>query len=128
MNGLGCSTWGHYDTIDHPDTRAPARPRRPHPFLSRIPIDLELNSAVDGPIRVRYRTIGTGPDLLLVHVLMTTSYSWLDVLVDLTPSGAITLRPTYDKLVGPEIATLAGFVDRAWMCWRPGEAAFEYIH
>ncbi|MGW4120887.1 hypothetical protein [Nocardia sp. NPDC004711] len=42
-------------------------------------------------------------------------------------SGAITLRPTDGELVGPEIATLSGFVDRAWMCWRPGEDAFEYF-
>ncbi|QIS11579.1 hypothetical protein [Nocardia arthritidis] len=42
-------------------------------------------------------------------------------------NGAIVLRPTYDELVGPEIATLSGFVDRAWMGWRPGEDVFEYL-
>ncbi|MEV0468249.1 hypothetical protein AB0I30_32120 [Nocardia tengchongensis] len=44
------------------------------------------------------------------------------------PNGAIVLRPSDDELVGPEIAILSGFVDRAWMCWRPGEDAFEYLH
>lgn len=44
------------------------------------------------------------------------------------PNGAIVLRPSDDELVGPEIATLSGFVDSAWMCWRPGEDAFEYLH
>jgi hypothetical protein len=43
------------------------------------------------------------------------------------PNGAIMLRPTYDDLTGPEIATLRGFVNKAWMTWRPGEDAFEYL-
>ncbi|TDC45249.1 hypothetical protein E1212_29085 [Jiangella ureilytica] len=41
--------------------------------------------------------------------------------------GSIQLRPTEKELVGPEIATLSHFDDRAWMTWRPGEEAFEYL-
>ncbi|WP_069110473.1 hypothetical protein [Jiangella alba] len=48
------------------------------------------------------------------------------VRLDLS-GGSIQLRPTLDELVGPEIATLNSFDDRAWMTWRPGEEAFEYL-
>lgn len=46
--------------------------------------------------------------------------------IDLAP-GSIVLRPDYDELVGPEIATLNGFDGGDWMCWRPAEEAFEYL-
>jgi len=42
-------------------------------------------------------------------------------------TGSIVLRPDNDELVGPEIATLNGFNAGDWMCWRPGEEAFEYL-
>ncbi|MFE3280693.1 hypothetical protein [Nocardia sp. NPDC059239] len=60
------------------------------------------------------------------HVVATAEAFEAGLRVEF-PNGAITLRPTYDELVGPDIATLAGFVDKAWMCWRPGEDAFEYL-
>ncbi len=41
--------------------------------------------------------------------------------------GAIVLHPHLDDLTGPEIAMLSGFEDGRWMCWRPGEEAFEYL-
>jgi hypothetical protein len=41
------------------------------------------------------------------------------------PGGSLQLHPTAAELCGPEIAMLDGFGDRAWMCWRPGEDAFE---
>jgi hypothetical protein len=41
--------------------------------------------------------------------------------------GAIVINPTFDALVGPEIALLQGFEDGAWMCWRPGEESFENL-
>ena len=40
-------------------------------------------------------------------------------------SGRLVLHPTPGELVGPEIAMLGGFEDRAWMVWRPGEESFE---
>ncbi|SIO21820.1 hypothetical protein [Agromyces cerinus] len=40
-------------------------------------------------------------------------------------TGRITIRPAFDEWVGPEIATLSGFADGAWMVWRPGEEPFE---
>ncbi|MFV2145429.1 hypothetical protein [Isoptericola sp. G70] len=42
-------------------------------------------------------------------------------------TGAVRLRPSADELVNPEIATLNGFADGQWMCWRPTEEAFEYL-
>ncbi|MFE3022594.1 hypothetical protein [Nocardia tengchongensis] len=61
------------------------------------------------------------------HVVATAEAFEAGLRVEF-PNGAIVLRPSDDELVGPEIATLSGFVDRAWMCWRPGEDAFEYLH
>jgi len=42
-------------------------------------------------------------------------------------TGALSLHPAPAELTGPEIATLNGFADRRWMCWRPGEDSFEDI-
>jgi hypothetical protein len=39
--------------------------------------------------------------------------------------GHLVLHPAHADLVGPEIALLQGFVDKQWMCWRPGEEPFE---
>lgn len=39
--------------------------------------------------------------------------------------GTLVLHPTPVELNGPEIATLNGFTDGRWMCWRPGEDSFE---
>jgi hypothetical protein len=41
--------------------------------------------------------------------------------------GAIKLCPAIEEIEGPEIALLGGFDDKHWMCWRPGEEAFEYL-
>lgn len=40
---------------------------------------------------------------------------------------AVVVHPSVEELVGPEIALLQGFDDRAWMCWRPGEDGFEDV-
>ncbi|SES40538.1 hypothetical protein [Lentzea albida] len=40
-------------------------------------------------------------------------------------NGSVVLHPTLAELAGPEIATLQGFTDKQWMCWRPGEDSFE---
>ncbi|MFI9388947.1 hypothetical protein [Kutzneria sp. NPDC052558] len=40
-------------------------------------------------------------------------------------NGFVVLRPALVDLAGPEIATLDGFTDGQWMCWRPGEDSFE---
>lgn len=48
------------------------------------------------------------------------------IQIDLA-AGSITLRPTEDELVGPEIARLSGFEDGGSMIWRPGEEAYEHL-
>ncbi len=61
----------------------PARPARAHHFFQLPAMNLPMDSARYGRIRIRYRTTGTGPPLLLVHGLMTTSYSWRYVITEL---------------------------------------------
>ncbi|TCJ94546.1 alpha/beta fold hydrolase [Nocardia alba] len=58
----------------------PAEPARPHSFFQLPAVDLPMDSARYGRVRIRYRSTGTGPPLLLVHGLMTASYSWRYVL------------------------------------------------
>lgn len=62
----------------------PERPRRPHPYFDAEPVDIDMDSAPFGRIRVHYRTAGSGPPLLLVHGLMTTGYSWRYTLAGLS--------------------------------------------
>lgn len=40
-------------------------------------------------------------------------------------NGTLALHPAPAEITGAEIATLNGFADRQWMCWRPGEDSFE---
>lgn len=54
----------------------PALPRIPHGFAKTAAREITLDSVPFGRMRVAYREIGKGPQLLLVHGLMTTSYSW----------------------------------------------------
>jgi hypothetical protein len=59
-------------------------------------------------------------------VTATTEARAKGLRLELT-SGAIILLPTPDEIEGPEIAMLFGFGDKGWMCWRPGEEAFEHL-
>ncbi len=62
----------------------PELPRTPHAYGSAEQHELDLHSEPFGRIRVHHRTMGQGPPLLLVHGLMTTSYSWRYVLEPLS--------------------------------------------
>ncbi|GAA2158842.1 hypothetical protein GCM10010403_40800 [Glycomyces rutgersensis] len=42
-------------------------------------------------------------------------------------TSTIIVNPAPTHLVGPEIAMLSGFSDRAWMVWRPGEDDFAHL-
>lgn len=57
-------------------------------------------------------------------VLATTEETGRGLRLEFS-GGVVTLHPDREELVGPEIALLSGFSDRAWMCWRPGEQPFE---
>ncbi len=75
-------------SVSHPFKRGrfaelPARPRRPHHYFDSPAREVVVNSAAFGAVRTHYRELGSGPPLLLVHGLMTTSYSWRYVMDDL---------------------------------------------
>jgi pimeloyl-ACP methyl ester carboxylesterase len=55
-------------------------PTRPHPYFATVAREVTVKSAHFGPLKIHYREYGSGPPLLLVHGLMTSSYSWRYVL------------------------------------------------
>jgi pimeloyl-ACP methyl ester carboxylesterase len=63
-----------------PFATLPATPTRPHPYFDVPTRELEMTSAHFGRIKVHYREHGHGEPLLLIHGLMTSSYSWRYVL------------------------------------------------
>ena len=63
-----------------PFSRLPALPRLPHADADAARHEATLPSMRFGPHRIHWRTHGQGPPLLLVHGLMTHSYSWRYVL------------------------------------------------
>jgi pimeloyl-ACP methyl ester carboxylesterase len=54
----------------------PELPRRPHIYFGCRERDIEVDSRALGRMKVHVRVHGSGPPLLLVHGLMTSSYSW----------------------------------------------------
>ena len=54
--------------------------RHPHPYFEAMEKSVALESAHFGAHRVHVREMGTGAPLLLIHGLMTTSYSWRFVI------------------------------------------------
>ncbi len=58
----------------------PDEPRRPHPYYEMDARMVEVDDAHFGSMKAHVRTFGSGPPLLLVHGLMTSSYSWRYVL------------------------------------------------
>jgi pimeloyl-ACP methyl ester carboxylesterase len=61
----------------------PDLPRRPHAYFASAGREIELASGHFGAHRVHYREQGSGPPLLLIHGLMTSSYSWRYVIAPL---------------------------------------------
>lgn len=64
---------GPYDAL-------PEHPRRPHRYFETEANNIEVESGPFGRMKAHYRRFGEGPPLLLVHGLMTSSYSWRYVL------------------------------------------------
>lgn len=60
--------------------RLPERPRRAHGFFELPQRAVEVSSKPFGRVRVTYREAGAGAPLLLVHGLMTSSYSFRYVI------------------------------------------------
>jgi pimeloyl-ACP methyl ester carboxylesterase len=61
----------------------PERPRRGHPYFETDSLDVRLAAGPFAGMKVHVRRHGEGPPLLLVHGLMTSSYSWRYVLESL---------------------------------------------
>jgi pimeloyl-ACP methyl ester carboxylesterase len=61
----------------------PELPRRPHGYFDVPARDVVVRSAHFGEVSTHVRERGEGEPLLLVHGLMTTSYSWRYVIDDL---------------------------------------------
>jgi pimeloyl-ACP methyl ester carboxylesterase len=67
----------------------PATPRRPHRFFELAERRVTVASSAFGPVGISYRELGDGAPLLLVHGLMTTSYSWRYVLEELAQTWRV---------------------------------------
>lgn len=87
----------------------PERPRLPHPYFETRAETVTVDAPGFGPTKALVRVAGSGPPLLLVHGLMTSSYSFRYVLEplgahftlyvpDLPGAGGSEgpLRPRYD--------------------------------
>lgn len=61
----------------------PDEPRLPHAYGTCEARELELDSRDFGRVAVHLRELGRGPPLLLIHGLMTSSYSWRYVMAPL---------------------------------------------
>jgi len=59
-----------------PFAELPRVPPRPHPYFTAASKEVTVPSVRLGRLRIHYREVGSGPPLLLVHGLMTSSYSW----------------------------------------------------
>ncbi|MFB6376065.1 MAG: alpha/beta fold hydrolase, partial [Bradymonadaceae bacterium] len=54
----------------------PEKPRRSHAYEQTAAGRVQVATAAFGNVDTHYRVYGSGPPLLLVHGLMTSSYSW----------------------------------------------------
>ncbi len=118
----------------------PKEPRKPHDFEATTPREIEMNSRPFGKITIHAREYGEGPPLLLLHGLMTTSYSWRYVVKrlgekfrvfapDMPGCGKSTMnaRASYD--VASLAAWVSEFVDAAGIrgCAAIGNSLGGYV-
>lgn len=100
----------------------PELPRRPHDYHGTEAHDVVVDSASFGPIRTHYRALGSGPPLLLIHGLMTSSYSWRYVIAPLAerfrvfvpdlPGAGQTDKPTNRVYSATHLAAWIGEFQR----------------
>jgi pimeloyl-ACP methyl ester carboxylesterase len=94
----------------------PTHPRVPHAFARTRGVDVTVASRPFGSMKVHYREMGEGPPLLLVHGLMTSSYSWRYVFD--------TLAKTH-RVIAPDLPG-AGLSDKPRAPYR-AEALAEWL-
>lgn len=72
----------------------PATPDPPHTYFQKPDHFLLVDAPAlyAKPLRIRYKDVGSGPPVLLVHGLQTSSYSWRYVL-DLLSQGHRVIAP-----------------------------------
>jgi pimeloyl-ACP methyl ester carboxylesterase len=101
-------------------SEVPAHPRVPHRWAETTPVDRTVTLPGGAPLGWHARTFGQGPPLVLVHGLMTASYSWRYQLErlgrrftlwmpDLPGAGAT------DPLPGPHTTPSLAAALAAWM-------------
>lgn len=95
----------------------PELPIRPHPYFATTARELEMDSAALGHLRVHYREYGSGAPLLLVHGLMTSSYSWRYVLDGLGAHFRVIAvdLPGAGRSYGPVDREYSGSALAAWI-------------
>jgi pimeloyl-ACP methyl ester carboxylesterase len=96
----------------------PDLPRRPHPYFETEASEVTIDSRPYGRVRIHYRSCGSGPPLLLIHGLMTSSYSWRYVLAALgerfkvvapdLPGSGRSAVPTRGSYAAAALATWIG--------------------
>lgn len=96
----------------------PDQPKRPHDFFAAAPKHIEMRSKAFGDIDVHYRDAGDGPPLLLIHGLMTSSYSWRYVFGPLAeryrviapdlPGAGRSGKPTSKRFTASSLASWIG--------------------
>jgi pimeloyl-ACP methyl ester carboxylesterase len=79
-------------------------------------VDVAMKSRPFGPMKAHYREMGEGPPLLLVHGLMTSSYSWRYVFAALAERH---------RVIAPDLPG-AGFSDKPRASYR-AEALAEWL-
>jgi pimeloyl-ACP methyl ester carboxylesterase len=99
-----------------PFSRVPAAPRLRHPYFESEAKSLTMDSAPFGRLRIHYRTFGHGPPLLLVHGLMTSSYSWRYVLEDLGERFTV-IAPDLPGCGRSEVPMVPSFPATALASW-----------
>ena len=63
--------------------KVPEHPRRPHDYDISRGEDVTFESRAFGRVKLHLRRAGSGPPLLLVHGMMTSSYSFRYVMKEL---------------------------------------------
>jgi pimeloyl-ACP methyl ester carboxylesterase len=74
-----------------PFDQLPELPKRPHAYGQTAAREVTTRGGRLGALRIHYREAGAGPPLLLLHGLMTTSYSWRYVIEPLGSSYRLVI-------------------------------------